>query len=337
MLTHRTILAKNGVILALSSKIKTGRVPVLLAPMAGITDLPFRNAVTKFGVDMVFSEMVADSDLLCDGSKSRKIELGSNFLNTAVQLAGCEPKIMSEAAKLVSDLGAGAIDINMGCPAKKVVGGYSGSALMRDLKKAASIIESVISAVDIPVSLKARLGWDESSKNAKELGIIAEKCGVQSFTIHGRTRNQFYKGKSDWKAILEIKQAVKIPVITNGDIVDVGSAEKALRFSGSDGLMVGRAIIGKPWLISQISAYLNKEIQPEIPKGQKLIEVVAMHYDEMLSFYGDKLGVRVARKHLKRYLDIFALPKKLSDEFLREDCPKVVIRRLFELPKRINP
>ena len=321
----------------LSSIIKTGKVPVLLAPMAGITDLPFRNAVNKFGVDMCFSEMVADRNLLCDGSKSRKISLGSNFLNTAVQLAGCEPKVMSEAAKLVSDLGAGAIDINMGCPAKKVVGGYSGSALMRDLKKAASIIESVVSAVDIPVSLKARLGWDDSSKNAKELGVIAEKCGVQSVTIHGRTRNQFYKGTADWKAILEIKQAVKIPVITNGDIVDAGSASKALRLSGSDGVMVGRGIIGKPWLISQISAYLNNKTQPELPKGQRLIEIVAIHYDEMLSFYGDTLGVRVARKHLKRYLDFFGLPKKLSNEFLREDCPKKVIRSLFELQKRINP
>ncbi len=322
--------------MALSSIINTGKVPVLLAPMAGITDLPFRNAVTKFGVDMVFSEMVADRDLLYDRAKSRKIDLGSNYLNTTVQLAGCEPKLISEAAKLVADLGARAIDINMGCPAKKVVGGYSGSALMRDLKKAASLIESVVRAVDIPVSLKARLGWDDGSKNAKELGVIAEKCGVQSVTIHGRTRNQFYKGKADWKAILEIKRAVKIPVITNGDIVDLGSANKALHLSGSDGLMVGRGIIGKPWLISQISAYLNKETQPEIPKGLSLIETVAVHYEEMLSFYGDTLGVRVARKHLKRYLDLFALSKKLSDEFLREDCSKEVIRRLFHLPERTN-
>ena len=320
----------------LSSILNTGKIPVLLAPMAGITDLPFRNAVNKFGVDMCFSEMVADQILLCDGSKSRKISLGSNFPNTAVQLAGCEPKVMSEAAKLASDLGARAIDINMGCPAKKVVGGYSGSALMRDLKKAASIINSVVSAVDIPVSLKARLGWDDSSKNAKELGVIAEKCGVQSFTIHGRTRNQFYKGTADWKAILEIKQTIKIPVVTNGDIVDVGSAAKALRFSGSDGLMVGRGIIGKPWLISQISAYLNKETQPEIPKGQRLIEIVAVHYDEILLFYGNTLGVRVAQKHLKQYLDFFDLPKKLSNEFLREDCPKKLIQKLFELQKRVN-
>ena len=334
-LKHRTILTKNGCNFVLNSIINSGKIPVLLAPMAGITDLPFRNAVNNFGVDMCFSEMVADRSLLCDGSKSRRISLGSNFLNTAVQLAGCEPKVMSEAAKLVSDLGAGAIDINMGCPAKKIVGGYSGSALMRDLKRAASIINSVVSAVDIPVSLKARLGWDYSSINAKELGVIAEKCGVQSFTIHGRTRNQFYKGKADWKAILEIKQAIKIPVVTNGDIVDVSSAAKALRFSGSDGLMVGRGIIGKPWLISQISAYLNKETQPEIPKGQRLIEIVAVHYDEMLSFYGNTLGVRVARKHLKQYLDFFDLPKKLSNEFLREDCPQKVIRRLFELQKRV--
>tara|TARA_Y100001934_G_scaffold268641_1_gene350969 strand:+ start:364 stop:1380 length:1017 start_codon:yes stop_codon:yes gene_type:complete len=335
-LNHRTNKKKIGYNFVLSSIIKTGKVPVLMAPMAGITDLPFRNAVNKFGVDMCFSEMVADCGLLCNGSKNRKISVGSNFLNTAVQLAGYEPKVMSEAAKLVSDLGAGAIDINMGCPAKKVVGGYSGSALMRDLKKAASIIESVVSAVDIPVSLKSRLGWDDSSKNAKELGVIAEKCGVQSFTVHGRTRNQFYKGTADWKAILEIKRALKIPVITNGDIVDVGSATKALRLSGSDGLMVGRGIIGKPWLISQISAHLNKEIEPEIPKGPRLIEIMAVHYEEMLSFYGDTLGVRVARKHLKRYLDLFVLPKKLSDEFLRKDCPKEVIRKLFQLSERIN-
>ena len=321
----------------LSSIIKTGKVPVLLAPMAGITDLLFKNAVNKFGVDMCFSEMVADRDLLCDGLKSRKILVGSNFLKTAVQLAGCEPKVMSEAAKLVSNLGAGVIDIHMGCPAKKVVGGYSGSALTRDLKKAASIIESVVSAVYIPVSLKARLGWDDILKKAKELGVIAEKCGVKSVTIHGRTRNQFYKGTADWKAILEIKQAVKIPVVTNGDIVDAGSASKTLSLSGSDRVMVGRGIIGKPWPISQISAYLNNKTQLEIPKRQSLIEIVAIHYDEMLSFYGDPLGVRVARKHLKRYLDFLGLPKKLSNEFLREDCPKKVIRSLFELPKRINP
>jgi nifR3 family TIM-barrel protein len=167
--------------------------------MAGITDLPFRNVVSKFGVDMVFSEMIAGRDLLSKNVKSQKIELGANFLNTAVQLAGCDPKAMGEAAKLVSDLGAKGIDINMGCPAKKVVGGYSGSALMRDLKKAALIIESVITAVDIPVSLKARLGWDDISINAKELGVIAETCGVNSITIHGRTRNQFYKGQADWE------------------------------------------------------------------------------------------------------------------------------------------
>ena len=322
--------------MSLRSIVKTGKIPVLLAPMAGITDLPFRNVVSKFGADMLFSEMIADRDLLSKNVKSQKIELGSNFSNTAVQLAGCEPKAMGEAAKLVSDLGAVAIDINMGCPAKKVVGGYSGSALMRDLKKAALIIESVTGAVDIPVSLKARLGWDDISKNAKDLGVIAETCGVQSFTIHGRTRNQFYKGQADWKAILEVKRVVGIPVITNGDIVDINSASKALSISGSDGLMVGRGIIGKPWLISQISAHLNNKTRPLVPKGFTLIEIIATHYDEMLSFYGVTLGVRVARKHLKRYLEIFSLPKNLLDEFLRQDCPKEVIRKLFELPNRVN-
>jgi nifR3 family TIM-barrel protein len=334
--SYHTISNKKKVIVSLQSIINTGKIPVLLAPMAGVTDLPFRNVVSKFSVDMVFSEMIAGRDLLAKNVKSQKIELGANFLNTAVQLAGCEPKAMGEAAKLVADLGAKAIDINMGCPAKKVVGGYSGSALMRDLKKAALIIESVITAVDIPVSLKARLGWDDISINAKELGVIAEKCGVHFLTIHGRTRNQFYKGQADWKAILEVKRAVKIPVITNGDVVDINSASRALDVSGSDGLMVGRSIMGKPWLISQISAHLNNETQPSVPKGLRLMEVIATHYDEMLSFYGVTLGVKVARKHLKRYLEIFSLPKNLSDEFLRQDCPKKVIRKLFELSDRVK-
>ena len=191
-----------------NSIIKNSKIPVLLAPMAGVTDLPFRNVVSKFGVDMVFSEMIADRSVLSRDVKNQKIELGTSFSNTAVQLAGCEPEAMGEAAKIISDLGARAIDINMGCPAKKVVGGYSGSALMRDLKKASAIIDSVVKAVDVPVSLKARLGWDDNTKNAKELGQLAEKSGVQLFTIHARTRNQFYKGFADWNAILEVKREI---------------------------------------------------------------------------------------------------------------------------------
>ena len=319
------------------SIIKTDKVPVLLAPMAGVTDLPFRNAVSRFGVDMVFSEMIADHSLVYRDVKNQKVELGTSFFNTAVQLAGCEPATMGEAAKIVSDLGARAIDINMGCPAKKVVGGHSGSALMRDLKKASAIIESVVNAVDIPVSLKARLGWDNDSKNAKDLGLLAEKCGVQLITIHARTRNQFYKGFADWNAILEVKRAVKIPVIANGDIVDIHSASQALKVSETDGLMMGRGVIGKPWLISQISACVNKEPEPSSPKGSGLIEIIAEHYDEILSFYGESLGVRVARKHLKRYLDTFDLSKKLSNEFLKENSAKALIRKLFEIPQRVNP
>lgn len=323
--------------MTLDSIIKTGKVPVLLAPMAGVTDLPFRNAVSRFGVDMVFSEMIADHSLVYRDVKNQKVELGTSFFNTAVQLAGCEPATMGEAAKIVSDLGARAIDINMGCPAKKVVGGHSGSALMRDLKKASAIIESVVNAVDVPVSLKARLGWDDDSKNVKDLGLLAEKCGVQLITIHARTRNQFYKGFADWNAILEVKRAVKIPVIANGDIVDIHSASQALKASETDGLMMGRCVIGKPWVISQISAFVNKEPQPSSPKGLGLIEIIAEHYDEILSFYGESLGVRVARKHLKRYLDTFDLSKKLSNEFLKENSAKALIRKLFEIPQRVNP
>ena len=316
--------------------IKKGKIPVLLAPMAGVTDLPFRNVVSKFGVDMVFSEMIADHSVLSRDVKNQKIELGTSFSNTAVQLAGCEPEAMGEAAKIISDLGARAIDINMGCPAKKVVGGYSGSALMCDLKKASAIIDSVVKAVDVPVSLKARLGWDDNTKNAKELGQLAEKCGVQLFTIHARTRNQFYKGFADWNAILEVKREIKIPVIANGDIVDIRSAGQALKLSGSDGLMMGRGVVGKPWLISQISACVNKEPQPSSPKGLSLLELILEHYDEILSFYGEPLGVRIARKHLKRYLDIFGLSKRLSTDFLKENSAKEVIRKLFEIPNRVN-
>ena len=323
--------------MTVNSIIKNGKIPVLLAPMAGVTDLPFRNVVSKFGVDMVFSEMIADHSVLSRPVKNQKIELGTSFSNTAVQLAGCEPQTMGEAAKIVSDLGARSIDINMGCPAKKVVGGYSGSALMRDLKKASAIIESVVNAVDVPVSLKARLGWDYDTKNAKELGQLAEKCGVQLFTIHGRTRNQFYKGFADWHAILEVKRAITIPVIANGDIVDISSASQALKVSETDGLMVGRGVIGKPWLISQISACVNKEPLPSSPKGLSLIELIVGHYDEILSFYGESLGVRIARKHLKRYLDIFGLSKKSSTDFLTENSAKELIRKLFEIPERVNP
>ena len=323
--------------MTLHSNINTGKVPVLLAPMAGVTDLPFRNVVSKFGVDMDFSEMIADSSLVSRVVKNQKIELGTSFSNTAVQLAGCAPVKMGEAAKIVSDLGAGAIDINMGCPAKKVVGGYSGSALMRDLKKASAILESVVNAVNVPVSLKARLGWDDGSKNAKDLALLAEQCGVQLITIHARTRNQFYRGFADWNAILEVKKAVKIPVIANGDIVDLRSANQALKVSETDGLMMGRGVIGKPWVISQISAFVNGAPQPSSPAGLGLIEVIAEHYDEILSFYGEFLGVRIARKHLKRYLDIFGLSKKLTTEFLRENSAKEVIRKLFEIPERVNP
>ncbi len=323
--------------MTVNSIIKNGKIPVLLAPMAGVTDLPFRNMVSKFGVDMVFSEMIADHSVLSRPVKNQKIQLGTSFSNTAVQLAGCEPQAMGEAAKIVSDLGARSIDINMGCPAKKVVGGYSGSALMRDLKKASAIIESVVNAVDVPVSLKARLGWDYDTKNAKELGQLAEKCGVQLFTIHGRTRNQFYKGFADWHSILEVKRAITIPVIANGDIVDISSASQALKVSETDGLMVGRGVIGKPWLISQISACVNKEPMPSSPKGLSLIELIVGHYDEILSFYGESLGVRIARKHLKRYLDIFGLSKKSSTDFLTENSAKELIRKLFEIPERVNP
>ncbi|WP_270730559.1 tRNA dihydrouridine synthase DusB [Shimia sp. Alg240-R146] len=282
--------------------------PVFLAPLAGITDRPFRDLVSRFGAGLVVSEMVASQEMVqAKPGVRERAELGFGEATTSVQLAGREAHWMAEAARQVEASGATLIDINMGCPAKKVTSasgaGASGSALMKDLDHALTLIEAVVDAVDIPVTLKTRLGWDDDMLNAPELARRAEDAGVQMITIHGRTRCQFYKGHADWAAIAAVKDVVTVPVIANGDITDSAKARTAIEASGADGVMVGRGAQGKPWLLAQIAAELFGAPAPEVPTGAALCEVVQGHYEAMLSFYGAELGLRVARKHLGWFMD----------------------------------
>lgn len=313
----------------------TESVPVYLAPMAGITDLPFRRLAARFGRVRVVSEMIASRDILTNrpGTLARA-ELGLGLDYTAVQLAGRDPYWMAEAARLCEANGARVIDINMGCPAKKVTSGSglgaAGSALLREPDLALRLIEAVVAAVAVPVTLKTRLGWDDDCRNAPALAAKAEAAGITMITIHGRTRCQFYRGTADWRAIARISEAVRIPVIANGDIKDLQDARSALKASGAQGVMIGRAARGQPWLPARIAAELNNQTAPAAPRGSALATMVQDHYDAMLGFYGRDLGLRVARKHLAWYLDGAGTSPSLRQSILTETRSDIVLRRLPE-------
>lgn len=303
--------------------------PIALAPMAGITDRPFRDLVRSFGVGLMVSEMVASQEMVqAKPGVRERAELSADVENTAVQLAGRDAIWMAEAARQVADRGARVIDINMGCPAKKVTNGYSGSALLKTPDHALSLIEAVVEAVDVPVTLKTRLGWDDNSLNAADVAARAESAGVQMVTIHGRTRCQFYKGSANWTAIRAVKQAVTVPLLANGDILGTATARDALDRSGADGVMIGRGVQGKPWLLAQVAHDLWGTKAPEVPQGSDLLDMVSKHYEAMLAFYGGGLGIRVARKHLGWYMDEAQTEAPLRRLVLTEKSPQAVLNLL---------
>jgi tRNA-dihydrouridine synthase B len=300
--------------------------PVLLAPLAGITDLPFRRLVARFGAGLVVSEMVASEEVVRGQPEARaRAELGLGETATSVQLAGREPRWMAEAARWAEAQGARVIDINMGCPSKRVTTGLCGSALLRDLDLALRLIEAVAGAVSVPVTLKTRLGWDDTHHNAPDLARLAEGAGVRMIVIHGRTRCQFYKGRADWAAIARVREAVRIPVVANGDITDAASAAEALRLSGAAGVMVGRGAQGAPWRLAEIAHALHGTPAPKVPEGAALADLILAHHEAMLSFYGRDLGLRVARKHLGWYLEAAGRPEA-REAAVTAESPAAVAR-----------